>query len=75
MASHKSSPGFKVGVVSFKPWAENSGGIFSNGNLGYCEEKKNSTLERQSQIYFVLNAEPFLRLTNSKRKVLKGIIS
>lgn len=65
----------EVGSVPFKPWAENKGGIFSNGNLGYCEEKREWILKRQSETHIILKAEPFPRLTHSKKKVLKCIMS
>lgn len=64
----------EVSSVPFKPCAENKDAMFSNGNLSYCEEKEECVLKRQSQTHSKLKAEPFTRLTHSKKKVLKGTI-
>lgn len=64
-----------MGSVLFKSWVENRGGMFSNRNLGYCEEKKEWILERGSQNHIIFRAEPFPSSAHSKKEVLKGIIS
>lgn len=61
----------EVNSVPFKPWAENKGAMFSNGNLGYFEEKGEWVLKRQSRTHSKLKAEPFTRLTHSKKKSTK----
>lgn len=63
-----------VGLVLFKLWVENRGGMFFNRNLGYCEEKKEWILERGLQNYIIFRVELFFSLVYFKKEVLKGII-